>query len=83
MKMVTVWEGARGVTVAYSRGRTWTWDGKTGADVTPATSPSPTTVAGHRLAYDAVGKRIVLFGGLTNEPQVHTFKDEIRKKSVG
>ncbi len=40
---------------------TWEWDGSSWTQRFPAQSPPPTT--GHRLAYDAVRRRAVLFGG--------------------
>ena len=45
----------------YSLGDTWSWDGATWTQRTPAASPPARY--GHAMAYDAVRQRVVLFGG--------------------
>lgn len=47
-----------------SVGDTWTWDGTAWQDVTGSTPPPPPLVRSlHRLAYDPVLRRVVMFGG--------------------
>jgi len=40
---------------------TWEWDGSNWTQMKPVTSPPPR--AGHAMAYDAVARRVLLFGG--------------------
>jgi hypothetical protein len=49
-----------------SLGETWTWNGTTWTQLTPAANPSPRTTA--TMAYDTSTSQVVLFGGLENDP---------------
>ena len=64
-----VWDDARQRVLVFGGrdgspilGDTWEWDGASWTQRFPAQSPPPTT--GHRLAYDALRRRVVLFGGV-------------------
>jgi hypothetical protein len=62
------WDAARGVMVLFGGGfgnRTWEWDGAAWRDATPAAGALPEGRSYHRLAWDPVRRRILLFGGLT------------------
>ena len=48
---------------------TWTWNGTTWKELSPATSPGPRAYAS--MAYDPVGGLLVLFGG--ENPNVYSF----------
>ncbi|MDY0004664.1 MAG: DUF4215 domain-containing protein, partial [Polyangia bacterium] len=42
-------------------GDTWEWDGQAWTELLPALSPPPRRA--HRMAYDPIGRRVILFGG--------------------
>ncbi len=54
-------DAARAKCVSLASGVTWTYDGVNWAQL--ATTPSPPSRTGHRLVYDSVRERVVLFGG--------------------
>jgi hypothetical protein len=66
------YDAGRGVTILFggwdgiqSLADTWTWNGTTWTQRTPATSPSPRSAVA--MAYDATRDRVVLFGGEETE----------------
>jgi hypothetical protein len=62
-KMV-LFGGAPCVSGCASLGDTWTYDGKAWTQLAPAMAPTPRTVAA--MAYDAVRRKVVLFGGCSD-----------------
>ena len=63
----SAWRGTQPDTAAVYRGRTWTW-GTQGWRVIGDSSAGPTPRAAHAMAYDPVGRRIMLFGGAAGPP---------------
>jgi hypothetical protein len=55
--------GVQGVEDPIYLNDTWSWDGSTWTQQLPLRSPSPRCCTG--VAYDAVHRRVVLFGGET------------------
>ena len=53
-----------GGSTPYSVGDTWTWDGTTWTELSPATSP--TSRYNSSMAYDPAAGQLVLFGGFTH-----------------
>ncbi|MFO0581647.1 MAG: Ig-like domain-containing protein [Anaeromyxobacter sp.] len=63
------WDVARGVLVSFGANYgnpTWEWDGTSWRDATPAApADSPPARSYHKVAWDPVRQRVVLFGGMT------------------
>lgn len=57
---ILLFGGMAGATPTYSNA-TWIWDGKNWREMRPKVSPPARY--GHAMAYDAVAKKVVMFGG--------------------